>query len=889
MKKGVFLLIWFIYTHLALGQSLKELYRQGMKYYGEGNYTKAIEVFEKAVPEAEKQFGKNHKNYTAFSGNLAMMYQSQGLYSKAEPVYLEVMEIDAKVLGKEHPDYAIDCNNLALLYYAQGLYVKAEPLYLEAKEIDVKVFGKKHPNYATDCNNLGMLYLAQGLYTKAEALHLEAKEIRSTVLGKKHPDYALSCNNLAGMYYEQKIYSKAEPLYLEAKEIRAAILGTQHPDYAQSCNNLAALYDYQGLYSKAEPLYLEAKGIYEKILGKQHPLYAHACNNLAGLYNHQMLYTKAEPLYLEAKDIHEKVLGTQHLDYALSCNNLAMLYWSLQNYEKAEALFFEVSQTLTSQLQTNFAHLSEKEKEQFLGKLKNYFELSYSFALDRKKANLSVWLYNNTLTTKAILFASSQNIRKVVKKSNQPELQKLLAKWLAQRERLAKMMTMSQQEKLKQQINQKAEEEKANHLEKQLSVQSEAISGIFKQQTYQWKDIQKKLKANEAAIEINRVRCYDSKKNVFTDSILYVALIVTPQTQNMPEIVVLHHGKELETTAIAYYQNCIRAKKNDKESYHLFWKPLEAKIGKAQKIYVAADGIYHQINLETLWEPQTEKYVKDKIRIHLVGSTRDIIALVSRKQTQYKNYHLHLFGYPDYSGSNQKNTSEKERTITSVAAAKMSKKQRFLDGSGFVSILEGTKTEVTNISVKAKSKGIQVKTYLETQANEETLKNVQGAHILHIATHGFFEADIDREKGGNKYENPLLRSGLLLANAELALQGKASGTEDGILTAQEVMNLDLYGTDLVVLSACETGLGEIRNGEGVYGLHRAFQEAGAKSVVMSLWKVDDGATQEMMSLFYENMLSKNLGKREAFTLAQAELQKKYPQPYYWGAFVLIGE
>ncbi|KOY84571.1 hypothetical protein AD998_20505 [bacterium 336/3] len=888
MRKSILLFIYFFSAHLISAQSLKELYQQGMKYYSEGNYLKAIEIFERAVPEAEKQFGKNHKNYTAFSGNLAMMYQAQGLYSKAETLFLEVKEIDTKIFGKEHSEYATDCNNLAMLYLSQGLYSKAEPLFLEAKEIDAKTLGVKHPNYATDCNNLAMLYLSQGSYSKAEALYLEAKEIRAIALGKRHPDYAQSCNNLAGLYYELKMYSKAEPLYLEAKEIRAIALGKQHPDYAQSCNNLAALYDYQGLYSKAEPLYLEAKEIRVTTLGKEHPLYAHVCNNLAGLYKNQQLYSKAEPLYLEAKEIHGKTLGKQHPDYALSCSNLAFLYWRLQNYEKADMQFQENSQIFVNQIQTNFAHLSEKEKEQFFNGFKNNFEVVYSFAIENKQTSSSAWLYNNILVAKAVLFASSQNIRNIVKKSNNPEIKKLFVEWLAQRERLTKIMMMSLGEKQKQQINQKAEEEKANILEKRLSVQSEAIGSIFKQHNYQWKDIQKKLKSHEVAIEINRVRYYNTKKEIFTDSILYVALIVTPQTQNAPEMVVLHNGKELETTAITYYTNCIKAKKKDKESYGLFWKPLKDKIGNAQKIYIAPDGIYHQINLETLTESQTEKYIKDEVSIHLVSSTRDLIYFTAKKQVNYKNYQLHLFGYPDYAGSTQKSTPAKDRDSMNTTI-KISKKQRFLDGFGTVSVLPGTKTEIVNISTKAKSKGIKVKTYLGSLANEETLKNIQDVHILHIATHGFFESDVETDKESTKFENPLLRSGLLLTNAELALQGKISGTEDGILTAQEVMNMDLYGTDLVVLSACETGLGEIRNGEGVYGLQRAFQEAGARNIVMSLWKVDDEATQKMMSLFYENMLTKGMNKREAFVLAQTELQKKYPQPYYWGAFVLIGE
>ncbi|MFN3316883.1 MAG: CHAT domain-containing protein [Raineya sp.] len=165
-----------------------------------------------------------------------------------------------------------------------------------------------------------------------------------------------------------------------------------------------------------------------------------------------------------------------------------------------------------------------------------------------------------------------------------------------------------------------------------------------------------------------------------------------------------------------------------------------------------------------------------------------------------------------------------------------------------------------------------------------------------MATHGFFnetrQDKINTNLPQNQIflENPLTNSGLLLTGAELSLEDKKmKAKENGIFTAQEATTLNLQNTDLVVLSACETGLGKIRNGEGVYGLQRAFLLAGAKSVVMSLWKVDDIATQEIMSLFYENMLIKKQNKRMALYNAQSEIKKKYKSPYYWGAFIIIGE
>jgi CHAT domain-containing protein len=190
-----------------------------------------------------------------------------------------------------------------------------------------------------------------------------------------------------------------------------------------------------------------------------------------------------------------------------------------------------------------------------------------------------------------------------------------------------------------------------------------------------------------------------------------------------------------------------------------------------------------------------------------------------------------------------------------------------------------------------------------TEASEGMLKGAETPKLLHIATHGFFYPQVQGDntsllglQGGKAAQNPLLRSGLFLAGAGKVLStseagtasNSASVTDNGIITAYEVMNMNLSNTELVVLSACETGLGEIRNGEGVYGLQRAFAVAGAKSVIMSLWRVNDNVTQEMISLFYQNWIQNKQDMHTAFEAAQNQVRKQFPEAYYWGAFVMVG-
>jgi CHAT domain-containing protein len=212
-------------------------------------------------------------------------------------------------------------------------------------------------------------------------------------------------------------------------------------------------------------------------------------------------------------------------------------------------------------------------------------------------------------------------------------------------------------------------------------------------------------------------------------------------------------------------------------------------------------------------------------------------------------------------------------------------------------LLPATKIEVENISSTFTDNNWQVSSYLDNDASETNIKQLESPRVLHIATHGYFFEDIPDDLSNDRFmgmdrkqvvQNPLLRSGLLFTGANKTLQGDDIKGENGLLSAYESALLNLRATELVVLSACETGRGEIKNSEGVYGLRKAISDAGAANTIMSLWKVDDNVTQEFMSTFYSAWLS---GKtiRKAFNETQLAIKAKYPQPYYWGAFILVGE
>ncbi|GAB4399329.1 MAG: hypothetical protein OHK0053_19290 [Microscillaceae bacterium] len=393
-------------------------------------------------------------------------------------------------------------------------------------------------------------------------------------------------------------------------------------------------------------------------------------------------------------------------------------------------------------------------------------------------------------------------------------------------------------------------------------------------------------------------------------------------------MVVLSNGKELEESYFKEYRKFFSKRfyrEIDRVSYSRYWQPLAEKLAGVRKVYLAADGVYLQLSLPALLNPATNRYLMEEIDVHLLGSTRDLVrparpprpteaALLLGRPT----YDLGLARHQSRSQDYQATTRSGEETVAYYTVGERLAKITWND-------LPATETEVRAIRTQLLAAGQAATLYLGENAVEEAIKNARNPRLLHLATHGFFftpkikervdttqrmesiDLDLDLGSGrgfelsasGSKAGPPsakqeaMLRSGVVLTGVSTyyrqpeAYQGK--GIEDGLLTAYEAQNLHLDETELVVLSACQTGEGEVQNGEGVYGLQRGFQQAGARAVLMSMWSVADEATQRLMGLFYENWLGKKQSKREAFKNAQLALKAEYPEPFFWGAFVMVGE
>jgi tetratricopeptide (TPR) repeat protein len=855
---------WLGDRHPSVATSLINL---STLYRDQGRYEKAELLALQALELYKSLLGDRHPDVAISLTNLSTLYLDQGKYEKAETLYLQALELTKSLLGDRHPRVADSLNNLAGLYREQGRYEKAEPLLLQALELRKSLLGDRHPAVTNSLNNLAGLYWDQGRYEKAELLALQALELRKSLLGDRHPAVASSLNNLATLYRDQGRYEKAEPFYLKALELRKSLLGDRHPDVASSLNELAELYRKQGRYSSAEPLFLQALELRKLLLGDRHPNVAASLNNLALLYRDQGRYEKAEPLFLQALELAKSLLGDRHPDVSTSLNNLALLYQSQEQYEKALDFLTQGMQIEETNLATNIAIGAERQKLDFLRKFNGTIDESISLHLQRASANPKAihLAFTNILRRKGRILDTLTDSLTRIRQNLTPPDQVLLDKLSAQQTRLATLYHTGRG-------NLSPEQYRAliTELEQQSTQLAEALSrrsATFKTATQPTtlENTQQQIPPDTALIELIQYQPFDPKAKpqeqwgkphyaayILTHSGLLKGVDLGPvQPVNAA---LISHRQNLQDKATPIPQLKASGQKLDA----LLMQPLRPHLGTIRNLLLSPDSALNLLPFESLVDEQG-RYLLETNNITYLTSGRDL----RRFQNPKPNNNPALILADPY--------FDKPGTL---AATSLTQRTINLAQKTWPP-LQGTATEA-----KAIAPLLDTQPHLSTAATETLIKQTQSPKILHLATHGFFQPTIDSTT------NPLLNSGLVFAGFRI---GK-SGNDDGILTALEVSNLNLANTKLVTLSACDTGLGTITTGEGIYGLRRALVIAGAESQVISLWKVADDATKDLMINYYTR-LKKGGGRSVALHQAQRDMLKseKYSHPYYWAAFIPSGD
>ena len=871
------------------------------QYYSNlGEYGKAIEIGTQAMNIQKQTLGENHPYYATALANLAMYYAGLGDYNEAVGIGTKATNILKHSLGENHPDFATSLNSLAGYYSNLGDYSKALEIGTQAMNIRKKTLGENHPAYANSLINLAYCYADLGDYNKAVELGTMAMNIRKEALGENHPVYATSLSNLAGYYDNLGNYNKAVELETMAMNIRKEALGENHPNYATSLNNLAVEYSHLGDYNKAVELGTKAMEIQRKTLGENHPEYATSFNNLADYYADLGNYNKAIEVGTQAMNIRKEALGEEHPDYASSLSNLALYNYRCRNYQEAYRLLSKSIRTRKHIVLSMFKGATNRTRQTFWNKNNAEFEYFPSICLKAHDQERNGELYDySALFTKGLLLTAETNARDVVLESGDTALVKLFDALQS-----VHIMLNKQYEKpiAERTLNCDSLENVAELMERELIKSSKAYGDFTRSLTITWKDVKNELADGDVAIEFISTPFLDN------DSVMYIDIaLALKKDYPEPKLIPLFEEKTLKELS--------NDNPNDAQQlFHLVWSPLLSELEGTRNVYFSPSGALYNIGIENL-PISTEERMSDRYNMYRLSSTR-LLALHPHSTSERK---AALFGGLDYEMSPQDVASNnlKNAYHSEFIAQNRDASADFMERGGFGALPFSLK-EVKSASKLLEANGYECHLFEGKDGTEEAFKSLSGkkVNVMHLSTHGAFvpkkEAKNTKQKNNFRFirfddaapqaqeeDQSLTRSFLVMAGGNMLKNYDSipEGIDDGILTAQEIAHTDLRGCDLVVLSACETALGDITN-EGVMGLQRGFKKAGANTILMSLWKVDDQASSLLLTKFYENLLSKKMPKIDALKKAQdyvrnyeieveGKKEKIFSDPKFWTSFILL--
>jgi CHAT domain-containing protein/Tfp pilus assembly protein PilF len=872
---------------------------------GQADYQKAEAFYLRALKIQEKTTGSVSDSVFTIANNLGTLYSQTDEFDKAESSLQRAIDVAEKMYGPDNTMEANSLVNLATVCDQKADYSKAERLYERAMAITEREFGPNYLGLATIIANLSGVYSEKGDYLKAESFGRRALTIVERAVGPENGRLGIPLVTLGDAYRFEGQPDKAEPLYERALKIFEKTRGPEHPLVADTLTYLADIYHDRLDFAKAETFHLRALAIREKKLGSDHPDVGLTLDNLATLYRDQGDYARAEPLYQRALANREKALGPEHPDVVSTLTNISTLQMAIGRFSEAQVSLSRAITISERSADLNLLAGSERQKLAYLKLLSSQLDqaitLNVGLAPEQRAAR------DLALTTVLQRKGRVQDVLSdslvTLRKHMHAEDAELLVRSNNIASQLSRLVLNGPQHAAleEHQLRVAALKEEREKLETEISRHSAEFRAGSQPVTIE--AVRAALPENAVLLEFVDYKKFlpqgITAKNSYGEP-RYVVYVVQPRGDVQWKE--LGDAKALDGAIDKLRQALRDPKRNDinqlaRDLDERVLQPLRGLIGDATHLLVSPDGELDLIPFEALVDEQG-RYAVERYSISYLTTGRDLL----RMQVARESKSAPLVVADPYFG-------EPGGTLVAFAgrgggkpATSITARRSITTGEDLSAVyfapLGGTALEARTI----KSLFPEAQVLTGQQATKPALKQVEAPRLLHIATHGFFLLDAadDPKPEASKpgvngtraihtsvnIENPLLRSGLALAGANL----NKSGGDDGILTALEASNLNLWGTKLVTLSACDTGVGEVKNGEGVYGLRRAFFLAGTESLVMSLWPVSDYVTRELMTEYYAR-LKKNLGRGEALRQAQLAMLKRKGRhhPFYWASFIQSGE
>ena len=885
---------------------IREYLVEGWRREQAGEIDAAIDLYRKALDLSEKKYPGEFSTGMSLE-SLGVAYLNKGDFNEAERYLtraVKVLDVYLKMLqgatpGKVPPGFADvvagihakALHGLAVVYDYRADYSRAEPLYGQALALREQVYGPDHVNVAETLNFLGILYLAKADHERAAQTFRRALAINEKYFDPEDSRVTMLLGNLASAYESMGDAAKAEELLREAIARAEKRPNSDSLSKANHLNNLGTLYGLKDP-ARGRPLLTRALAIREKLLGPGDPLVAATINNLAMLDWREGELKRAEQLFMRALDIHQRASGPAHPDVATTLSNLALLYVAMGDTKRGVRLLSEGSKYSERNLLLKLATGSEEQKRTYLASVEEGTSGMVSLHLrkapdDEQAARLAL---NTILWRKGrVLDVMSGQVAATLVGSD-AEGRAAVAKLTETRGQLSALVVRgSDGNEAAYKARGEALQAQMQALEKMVSERATAAADVGAG-SINVEAVQASIPADGALVEVVQYRpaTFRTAESPEWGQPRYAAYVL--KRTGAPSAVDLGDAAKIDADV-----SRLRAALGNRLSQNVrplaraldeeVMRPVRKLMGDIKRVLISPDGALNLVPYAALVD-ERDKYLVETYAFTYLASGRDIIPAQGRTHGGQSPV---VIADPLFDGP------EAEGAAPGPAAESGAR------GASFVSRftpLKGTSEEAREVSDILRG----ARTLTGAQATEAALKQVKAPSILHIATHGFFYSRVAERSpaagaGGARSpasgsrvrmaENPLLRSGLALTGANRLDGGQG---EDGILTALEAAALDLHGTQLIVLSACETGVGEVRSGEGVYGLRRALALAGAESQLISLWKVNDEATRDLMAGFYQK-LTAGEGRSEALRQVQLKLLRtgEYSHPYFWAGFIMSGQ
>jgi CHAT domain-containing protein/Flp pilus assembly protein TadD len=887
---------------------------RGIELNQAGNHIEAIKQFNQALSLFIETLGPAHLNVANCMNNLGNSYSELGDFEQAEAFLKKALAITKNARGSNHIDLYESLNNLADMYQQVDNFDQMA-LYLESVlQVVQSQSVIDEDKLARVLNNQGILYWEIADYQKAIDLFNRSLALRKKIFGDKHIEVAGVLANLGLVHHSLEDYDKSESYYLKAIPIIEKEKGVNHPMLALNLNNLSVLYWQTNRYQETEALMLRSFNIFKEKLGTKHPYVGQLMVNLGRLYHAQGNDKQAEFYYNNALEFLAAGTSKMHPAAAEAYVGSAWLAVNQQRTEDAHVYFMKSERISRHLINQVLSFTSENQKLKFLGQKKSELDAFLTFTMlshqkmpEITKDAMIVWLER-----KGMLLEMQRSFQASLQVTDNQEIKSLFKLLNQQRELLSKKYFAQTPIEPSDTSDSVTDiENRINQLESKLSRLSPQLKRHKLLKNLSTEKLLSVLPENAVLVDIAKIRWFNfqaKNSKEYWEPDRYLVFILDPKSQQSTKIINLGPSEVIDRTITEFLSIMEDPFEFDEESvvpitkklYHLIFKPIEELIGSTERIFLAPDGNLNLLPFEVMQNDKGE-YLIQKYTFNYLTSGRDLM-LFSENQEQTTRQTAILFGDPDFdleidSSNGNRSSQNQSTTLRGIDRLKL-----------HFNRLPGTRVET--IAIRQILGEAVVELFLDQKARETHLYRKKSPSILHFATHGYFLDDLKLEANNSltgrniilspqktrpKNYNPLLRSGLALAGANQLGKNLQSGSLEGLLTADKVMSLSLGNTELVVLSACQTGVGEVQNGEGVYGLRRAFMQAGAKSLVMSLWSVPDEETKELMIRFYQNLFIQKMPRNKALRsaiLSQIEIVKNrygHTHPSYWGAFIFLGK